>query len=451
MSTTTEVPTTPPATESRIAPGIRERMLGIPERTAEKIAADDAAKAKADEATKADDDAKRLATETAATAEAEKKKSKKPKPGPALPAEPKPEGDESAKLAAAVRAVLPQITAEGKAAAAPTLRPDEEQELEIARFAERTAGEKFAGFGDRVLTFFQQRDVMLAEKAKEFGGQHTPEFRDYIQGDEFRAWRDANSPSYQGQKGKLQEAMAIERAKQAAKKEIEPQVRELERKTLELQHAPAIQQQVRGVLQMVLTDPEGTAEKDPALAGFNADPMKFGEQYPVEAQIIAEVAESAAQLTQAALRLDHGIEELNLKENRRQQELQRILREQNDALASAHPNGLEMTDGKILVDAGTYERLKLERDPRYRTFNAVELTGMIAVRSQRDLTEKLRRRRDGVQKSIYLKMVGGASSQASAETTPAAPDVRSPEAGTAPAHGGSREARTQKSLGQRFG
>lgn len=390
-----------PATtpKSPIPKDMRDRILGIrptPVDPAEVEKQEAEKKRIADEKLAAD---KKLADDKAAADAKAAEAKKKPKSGPALPEEKPPVGKS---IEQTVREILPEITGEGKKKTTPTANPEIEREIELAKFAERKGGEKFTGFADKVADFYATQDALLADKAKELGGANSADFREYLQGDEFKGWVAQNRPNYAGQKSRLQEDMVAEKARLDAERALEPKLKELERQTLELKHGPRIEQMKDAVLQkIVLVDPSD--EKDPALAGFTADPMKFGEEHPEEAQIIASEAQLILNRVDAVLRIDHDIVTPNPKNNPDHKWLADFMVDRNQELAKRHPTGLEMEDGKILIDGFTYEKKGLRNDPRYRRWTAIELAGMIAKEGNDEILKRLKTRREGVLKSIYGK------------------------------------------------
>jgi hypothetical protein len=389
-------PADKPKVTPSIAASIRRRAQGLPELTPEQMAE---AKTKA-EADKAAADKKSAdGTPAAAVTPPVVEKVRKVKAGPALP-EPKatPTGDQKS-----VADQVADALAKDKAAAAatPPVSPEIEREVELAKFAARKNPDKYAGMADRVAGFYASRDTMLAEKARELGGQNSGEFKDYIDSDEFKDWVRTNRPVYQrGDVAKLQEDMIADRVRAETRAEMAPELKALERQTAELRHGPEINALTNQALRIIITD--ASEDKDPALAGFAADPIRFGEQFPDEARLIASSAADAIDQIKEVYRIDRDLVDFNpRKPTERQAQIREFAVERNARLREKHPTGLEMNDGKILIDADTFEKRALHADPRYRTFTADELAGMIAAEKNAEVLAKLRQRREGVTKSIY--------------------------------------------------
>lgn len=397
-----------------IAPSFRDRVLNgsrpqPPETPEAKAKREADEKAKADAAEK-----EKQAAEAKAREDAEKAKGaatppasrvKKVKPGPELP----PPTTAAAPTAEVLKEVVREVVAETRetttAAPAPNADPEIQREIEIASFAEKKHGDKYAGMARKVSDFFTARDQLISAKAKELGGAKSPEFREWLDGDEFKGWIDENRPSYQrGDKAKLTEEMIADRAREEARREMEPELKRIDRQSREMEVKPVIQSVTTHLVQnVILVDPaEKPEDKDPALTGFAADPLKFGEEHPEEARLIAQDANEVVELVGELYRIEHDLVDFDPKKpSPRQQALREFSVQQNAVLRNEHPNGIEMQDGKILIDADTFTKRGLHKDPRYRVFNTEELAGMLAHERRVKLLGKLKQRRDGVAKSIY--------------------------------------------------
>lgn len=357
---------------------------------------------------------------------------------PPPPPEPKPrvrKVKDGPELPAAPAAPLIPPAAPPAPPAAPAVDPEIQREIDLANFAAQRNPDRYAGMADRVKGFFGAHTDLLRDKAKELGGERSGEFKDWLQSDDYKAWITENRPNYQkGDKTRLQEDMIAARARDEARREMEPELKKLERATATLEHAPVIRAQSDAALRIMLTDPN--AEKDPALEGFAKDPMKFGEAHPEEARLIANEAQETVELVQEVIRIDRDLVDFN---PRAPTPIQAKIRDfsmaQNAKLRETRPNGVEMADGSILIDADTYHRRGLSKDPRYRVFNSEELVGMLAATKNAEILAKLKQRRDGVSKSVY------APRAPAAPPPPAAPEgggdaPPSPMAGSSAAPGG---------------
>lgn len=436
-----------PDTAASVPADIRRRVLGArppspadatqkqldDKAKADKEAADKLASEKktADEKKKADDAA---AAAAAGNPPPSQPRVKKTKEGPALPE--KPPGETEAQMRERIQKdeADKAAAAHRKPAPIPSTNPEVEREIELAKFAETKHPDRYAGFTDKVTTFFTARDEMLAAKAKELGGANSAEFKDYLDGDEFKGWIDQHRPSYaRGDKVKLSEDMIADRGRAEATREMQPKLKQLERQTAELQHAPEINAKTNAALHIIITDPNEV--KDPAMEGFAKDPVKFGEEHPEEAQVIAAEAGDAVELIREVYRIDRDLVDFNPKARPQQQRIRDFMVGQNASMRAKHPNGLEMPDGKILIDAATFTERGLEKDPRYRVFSADEIAGMIAATRQSEILAKLGRRRVGVQKSIYAPKVETPPAAPAGQSAAAAEEPPSPAAGASSAPG----------------
>lgn len=333
--------------------------------------------------------------------------------------------------------------------AAPTLTPEVEREIELAKFAESQHADRYTGFTDKVKKFYVDRDQLVGQKAKELGGQNSAQFKDYLDSDEFRGWVEQNRPSYvRGDKAKLSEDMIASRARAEATRELQPQLKSLERKTAELEFSPTIKAKTSHALNIILTDPN--EKKDPALVGFAKDPMGFGQEHPEEAQLIAAESAHTVDLIEEVYRLDHDLVDFDPAKRPNQQRIREFMQGQNGVLRDKHPNGIEMLDGKILIDAKTFTERGLHKDPRYRIFNADEMAGMLAVDANAKILDKLQKRSVGVTKSIYAKKVDTPPPPPGGQGNPAPDEPPSPGAHSSAAPGTRGKPKDQKSLANRY-
>lgn len=441
---------------------IRDRVLGArPVPPADKTPAEVEAerlrleKEEADKKTAAEkkqkEEADKATAEKTAAADKAARVKKLPKDGPELPAAAAP-GTDSRSIEQIVRDVLPDITkSTATAPAAPEMNPEALREIELAKFAERKNPERYSGFADKVTNYLKSQDELVAKKAAELGGQNTPEFRDYLESDEFRGWQKQHRPAYvRGDRDKLAEGMIADRARAEATAEMTPKLKELERKTLALEHTPQIEQRANAALNIIITDPRAEAERDPALDGFKKDPLAFGEAHPEEAQVIAAEASETVQLIREVYSVDKDLVDFDPKKRPVQATIQKFMIEQNDTMRAKHPNGLEMPDGKILIDAKTYVARNLDKDPRYRIFNADEMAGMLAVTANGRIIEKLQKRRVGVTKSVYAAKPTEAAPAQDGQKKKDDDEAPSPGAPSSSAPGTKKNVKTEKTLAGRY-
>lgn len=411
---------------------IRDRVLGVrqipPTETEKAAAAEKEASDKA-AADKAKADAEAKAKETAAADAGPTTKLKKAKAGPPLPEKKPAAADPGTELRDTVR----QVLAESGAAAGPAktkLSPEQERELELAQFAEQTGGEQYAGFAEKLTTFYGANQEHLTEKAKELGGPQSAEFKEYIQSDEYRGFLREVQPRYANpaDKSKFTEKMIESRAREATLRELDPKLKEMERKNREITLTPIIQQKTQQAVQHIITDVREPDKREEALTEFVKDPTKFGEEFPEEARLIASTANEYAGYVEEIYRVNEGL--VPVDQNPKQQAIRTYMTKVNRVMQEKNPSGLEMPDGKILVDAITYTERGLQNDPRYRTWTADEMAGMMSNEGNDQLIKRLQQRREGLQKSFFTRKPKETIAAPATTTQPAAGDPPSPGAVT---------------------
>lgn len=442
----TATPAAPPKITS-VPKDVRQRILNggkppPPIDPAEKARLDKEAEDKKAAEAKAAEDKKAEETKAAADAAA-KKKAKAPKlPDPPPPIETK---ETAPTLEQTVRALLPEIT--GKPTPPPPkFAPEVESEIKLAEFAETTGNANYAGMAQRVRDFYVQNEELLTAKARELGGRNSDGFKEFLESDEYRGFVDQTRPRYErGDKEKLKEAAIAARAKEDAKKEMEPKLRELELKQIEAEQRPIIHERVKEAIGIILADPaEKTEDRDPALETLNkVGMMKFAEEHPEEARVIAQEADHFARCVETVHRVAVGLEKPDFKANPTHGFIHEFMVRQNNAMMEKHPNGIRMADGKILVDAITYDKHRLKDNSNYRTWNADDITGMLAAEGNAQVRKKLIERREGVKKSIYAKVPALPPPDRNGQEPQDEPAAQSPEATT------SRAVNTKKIAGKK--
>lgn len=459
--TTTAAPAATEAGKAKVTSvpkDFRSRFLSgkKPEKTADQLAAEKRATEEADAKAKADkekaDAEKAKATAAAAAPAGGETKRPKKKDVPELPTA-KP-GAAAAADRDTLRQVVQEVVREtgagaaaspGTTAAAATaatnVDPEVQRELDIATFAEKKHPDRYNGLSKRLSDYYQSRDQLLNAKAKELGGFKSAEFRDFIEGDEFKSWNDENRPTYQrGDKTKLAEEMISARAREEAEAAMKPKLQELDRKQRALEVAPLINQSVAHARNIIFTEQDDPndpkKEKDPALIAFAKDPNKFGEDYPEEASIIAQEAVQGLELVQEVYRMEHDLVDfVPDKPSPLQQMIRKHTSEVNQQLREKFPKGVQREDGKILIDVDTYNRLGLEKDPRYRVLTADEIAGTLAATTHARVLDKLRRRREGITKSIYAVKSQPSDQNGQQQAAAAATERPAPGAAVAAAPG----------------
>lgn len=437
---------------------IRNRVLGgkPPEATDTSPAAEAEklrkAKETADAATAAAEKKKKDDAATAAAAgkgalDGEKPRVRKVKDGPALPE--KLPVAETRSVEEIARALREEEATARAAAALPKLKPEEEAEVEFARYAEKKHPDKYTGFAKRVSDFYVSYEQHRTAKAAEFGGVNTPEFRDYLESEEHKAFVRENRPAYvRGDREKLRDDQIADRSREETRAEMAPQLKELERQTNELRFAPVIQGRKNQAMKIIVTDPNQV--KDPALEGFAADPMKFGAEHPEEAQLIASEAAQVIDLIDEVYRIDHDLVDLNPLKRPQQQRIREFMVGPNTELRAKHPNGIEMPDKKILIDAETFQKRGLSNNPQYRVFTADEIAGMLAATGNAAIIEKLKKRSVGVSKSIYAKKPEAAAAAPGSQGALLEDEGGSPGAPSSAAPGSPGKSNEKKSLASKY-
>lgn len=326
----------------------------------------------------------------------------------------------------------------GAAAVTTALTPDDQNDLELAQFAARQHSDKYADLPERVSKWFTTRDGFLAEKAKELGGRESPEFRDFLTGDDFRKFVREHAPTYQrGDAKKVYEEFLEERGAQRALQKIKPEIDEVRRRQQHIEQAPVIQQTVTNGLQLMMTD--NSEKPDESLSEFQKNPVEFVKANEVEGGIIVRHASFFKEAMEETLRITSGlVDSAQLeKPNSTQLWIDQFINKLDREIESKFPNGAPSPDGKIIVSQGQMQRLRAANVPNlaaYRMMLPNEIIGSMAVEGRQEIKRQLDAERQKLERSGFTR-VKKAQATTNAPKQATTQVVNSPMAGSSPAAG----------------
>lgn len=386
-------------------------------------------KAEADAKEKADQAAKEKADE-----EKKKKEKERKTDLPPIPAAGAPAPITEARVAEIVRAEHKPVEV-----TQPKLNEDDQKDLELAEFAARQHGDRYADLPGKVTAWVAKRDDFLTAKAKELGGRETPEFRDFVRGDDYRRFAGENAPAYQrGDAKKIYEEYIEDRGAKKALREIRPEMDALEKRQRQIEQAPVIEQTVAAGVKIMLED--DAAAPDEALVEFLKNPAGFVQSNEVEGQIVVRHATFFKEVMNETLRITSGLadpKQLEKNPTENQKWIDGFIQRKEAEIEAKFPNGAPTASGAIIVTTAQLERLKRANVPNlanYRTMLPAEIVGAIAVEGRLEIKRQLSLERQKLERSGFQRVKKVEIPKEGEKSTPSAA-AGSPMAGAAPAPG----------------
>lgn len=355
---------------------------------------------------------------------------------PPIPSTAPPAGAAPPVTAAEIR----QIVAEGKpaptGAAAPEIKPDDRNDLDLAEFAARKHADRYGDLPGKLTKWFETRDQHLVAKAKELGGRDSAEFRDYLKSEDLGRFVRENAPSYQrGDAKKIYEEKLRDEGAETARAALKPELDALSLKQREQELRPIHLQQVANGVVVLLDNKSDQSPPDEAIAEFLKAPEAFVAENPIEGGLIVRESNFFRVCMEEALSITSGLKS-PIKGNKTHEWLEDFVARKEARLADLNPNGLLMADDKILVTAEQMERLRVAKAPqiaRYRLLTPTEIVGMIAVEGQDKIKKELKAERERLQKAGYVR--APKTEAIKKDEIPPIPPPKSPIAGSSPARG----------------
>lgn len=355
-------------------------------------------------------------------------------PAATPPATPAPTAKEIA--AATAEEMRKQAAPPAEKPAAPNLAPEDQQELELAAYAAGKKKDRYAGMDEKLTAYFKKRDDLLMAKATELGGADGPEFREYLESEEYKVFVRSNRPAFhRGDRSELERAKIRDEANADADQRLAGTRRELERKIDEVKLAPVIESRVNAAISELL------AVDDEAVKSYQADPAKALTEQKLEAQEVENAAVGLRVAVAEYLQIHNNLKDPDPK-NPLHSFLDTFITNQG-AILDQKPEAERVRDGKILVSPGRfYELEKAGKAKGYATFDDTDVVTMLTTFSKGLLPENLKAIRSTIKASGYERVAKPASGDAPPAADEGAPP--SPRAGASRAPGPSDKPPTGK-------
>lgn len=419
---------TPPVDDKKIVNTAIARLTGrtpdaAPPAEAAKPAAEPAPAASAPSPEKKEEgkpgEAPQEKPKSEATVDRIRKVAAKPAAQPVMPS-----ADE---IAAAVAAKLPAPKTEDppKSTPAPVLAPEDKQELELAEFAAEHKKDKYSDLPSRLTGWFKKRDEFLSTKAAELGGADSPDFREFLEGEEYKNFLRANRPGYQrGDRSEIERARINAEADRRAAEKIRETEQKLQREIDRVKLAPVIERTVNEAVGELLE------VEDEVVKAYSADPSTALKTHKIEAQEVEQTAVGLRLATEEYLQIHHGLKDPSA-DNPLHDFLGRFLVEQGRLLDSK-PEAERTRDGLVLVSPQRFAQLDKEgKAAGYATFSDRDVVKMLVTFSKSTLPSRLQGIRKDIESSGYTRVAASTDTKKDDDET----STPSPKATTSRAPG----------------
>ena len=360
-------------------------------------------------------------------------------------AEPKPDGQPAAPTAAApaekpkltteeIRDVVREVAEAMKPAthAAPAAEkkdepkaeflPEEQSEIDLAKFAAEQDGAKYGDLPAKFEDFYRRQKAFLDAQIQRNGSAD-------LEGEEYQSFLKANKPKLSRID---RENLRVMQAKVEATKAAEDKIREAEermqRQVAELRVEPVIkgeQSKTRSLVAEVL--PEEVRST------FLSQPEEFQKQHVFEARVVEPIARDVAEVIGDFYRLSSGIDKLDLNKPGHRF-IGEFITKEGQALDAQPEDKRRAADGRLLVSRQKY-LAETQRDPAARNRLAYLPDEIIVSRLQSHARELAKQRLEQLNRE--LEAAGYKREAKAAKPTggekPAAPAPAAPKPATPPA------------------
>ena len=438
----TEQPTTPQqpdqAAASTPTPPAEDPLKAIMKRTLHAIVEDTpvatTSDGKQEPTTPAPDAGKEPKPEAAAGGEATPPAAgPKPEGAPAAPVAPAPVVEKAKLTTDEIRDVVREVAeamkpattaapvAEKKEEPKPEFLPEEQSEIELAKFAAEQDAGRYGDLPAKFEDFYRRQKAFLEAQIQRNGSAD-------LEGEEYQTFLKANKPKLSRND---RENLRVMQAKVEATKAAEEKIREAEermqRQVAAVRVEPVIkseQQKTRSLVAEVL--PEDVRST------FIAQPDEFQKQHVLEARVVEPIAKDVAEVIGEFYRLSSGIDKLDLNKPGHRF-IGDFITKEGQALDAQPEEKRRIADGRLLVSRQKYI-VETQRDPSAMNRLAYIPDEMIVSRLQSHARELAKQRLE--QMNRELEAAGYRRDAKATKPTggekPAAPAVAKPAAAPAP-------------------
>lgn len=278
--------------------------------------------------------------------------------------------------------------------AAPALRPEDAESLEIAEHAAKLLGEKYKDLPEREREWIKARDEFVAQQIAQHG--------------EFDAESDAFKDLVRQKKPVLprHERRAVEidliktRTLEEADKKYSVREEKLRREIAEIKIGPRIEAETAAVRDDIVSI------DDPVVKAYKESPDKAVEEHPLEAPIVERITTVIAADTEEFLRLTNGLADVDAQ-NPVHQRISGFIEERGKLLDSL-PEDKRIRDGKVLISRERFALLLADDSTipeRYSTITNKDVVFMLREHGKARIKAELEATREQLKKAGYSRQL----------------------------------------------
>lgn len=283
------------------------------------------------------------------------------------------------------------------APAAEAAAPDDESDLidaerkslELARLAAEAMPEKYKDMVQREKAWIKKNREFVAKLIEDNDGEFDPasqEYQDFVR---------KHRPQYKpGDREELFIKQAAKMAVTETEKKFQTALAERDRLINEMRFAPAIEKAAA-----IANDAVASKMGDEtALKLYKEDPVKFAEEYPLEAPIVSAWAQATKSAVATYLSLAKGIVEFD-KTNPAHNDIINFIQKQGEVL-DAMPESKRIRDGKLLVSRSKFNQMVRQGQDvsNFDTFTDGDVIGMVVNNASAIVADGITKERERVKK-----------------------------------------------------
>lgn len=280
---------------------------------------------------------------------------------------------------------------------------EEQEEIELAKFAAKSNPDKYRGLDQKLESFFKKHNEYLDQKL----GEDSHFEPDADKNEDYRRWLQANRPEIpRFEKRKLEREFLIKRAKEEAVAEADTRLQEVNNRLREVEVRPRIAKSIDNFIEAV----------NSILPDDIASSVKAGTidtDLPAEGDAVKQYLGLAKQAASEFLNLTEGLTKYDSK-NPTHSWLGAFIHEQGTLFLKNGGKDLER-DGKKFIPRAEYNALPAERQEKFWSFTNSDVLDMLAYNAKASVETAVAREREK-----YDKITAARAKKSNSSPKPAA-------------------------------
>ena len=307
----------------------------------------------------------------------------------------------------------------------PELRPEQQEEYEIAQYLEKKDPTK-KGVSAKLLAYYNAEKAFLEKRVAEEGDDYDPSTDP-----EYRKFLTKNAPPMSAAERKAAVTQRITeeaetRAAERVRQEMTPVLDQTQRKLREMEEKPKIQKRINEYLDEVASGMPEEVVKFYTESG--GDMAKTREAFPMEFDIVERTVRGALTVADEFLHIRSGLKDLDVKGNPKHQYIHDFVKERAEVFLER--GGPALTRGnKSFVHPFKW---KAGMEQTHWTFDDNDILSMLKVRAQQDARAQIARENKRVETLLTARQRRTTAPKSAVEEKE---PEGSPKIGSAPAPG----------------